>query len=356
MSDAFRTLLKKVGSGAHTSDTLSREEAATATRLMLQGEATPAQIGAFMIAHRIRRPEPVELAGMLDAYDQLGPALAPTKTSYLPTIFSMPYDGRSRTAPVSPLTTLILLAAKAPVVLHGGDRMPTKYGLPLIEIWQKLGLPLHLLNFDQAQQLFAATGFGFVYQPNHFPMAQTLVPYRDQIGKRPTIATVELMWSPCCGSHHLVMGFVHPPTEDRAQITYALREQSFYTTVKGLEGSCDLPRSRTAIIGLMNPGSTELERLLLHPRDFGLAGKDVSDLPVAELAVAIESALAGEITPLAQSAIWNGGFYLWRCGAADSIDAGLTLAKALLTDGKAQTALNDVKQAIASLTAIPVAP
>ena len=66
--DRFKQHLRKVGSGEHTSKGMSREEAADAMELMLQGEATPAQIGAFLIAHRIRRPEPQELTGMLDTY------------------------------------------------------------------------------------------------------------------------------------------------------------------------------------------------------------------------------------------------------------------------------------------------
>ena len=54
--ERFKQHLRKVGSGEHTSKGMSRDEAADAMELMLQGEATPAQIGAFLIAHRIRRP------------------------------------------------------------------------------------------------------------------------------------------------------------------------------------------------------------------------------------------------------------------------------------------------------------
>ena len=71
MSNEFRELLKKIGSGVHTSKNLSRQETAIAFKMMIEEEATPAQIGAFMIAHRIKRPTPEELAGILDAYDQL---------------------------------------------------------------------------------------------------------------------------------------------------------------------------------------------------------------------------------------------------------------------------------------------
>ena len=95
--ERFKNHLRKVGSGEHTSKGLSREEAAEALDLMLQQEATPAQIGAFLIAHRIRRPEPQELTGMLDTYRRLGPKLHSKVDQTPPVCFCMPFDGRSRT-------------------------------------------------------------------------------------------------------------------------------------------------------------------------------------------------------------------------------------------------------------------
>ena len=117
--ERFKSHLRKVGSGEHTSKGLSREEAAEALDLMLQQEATPAQIGAFLIAHRIRRPEPQELTGMLDTYRRLGPKLHSKTGSIAPVCFCMPFDGRKRTAPIYPLTALVLLASSQPVVLQG---------------------------------------------------------------------------------------------------------------------------------------------------------------------------------------------------------------------------------------------
>lgn len=209
MSNAFRELLKKVGSGTHTGKDLSRSEAEIATRMILLGEATPAQIGAFLIAHRIKRPTSEELAGMLDAYDKIGPKLgrmesgkeweqgdnffvspSPSKETKPITVLGTPYDGRDRTAPVTTLTALILAAAGVPVLMHGGDRIPTKYGIPLMEIWQKLGVDLSKLSLAKVQELLEKTGLGFIYLPQHFPEAQELVAYRDQIGKRPPIATM----------------------------------------------------------------------------------------------------------------------------------------------------------------------
>jgi anthranilate phosphoribosyltransferase len=349
MSNEFRELLRKVGSGPHTSENLSRSEAEIATRMILLQEATPAQIGAFMIAHRIKRPTGEELAGMLDAYDQLGPKLEAIAAPYPVTVFSIPYDGRSRTAPILPLTALILVTAGVPVILHGGDRMPTKEGLPLIELWNGLGVHWEKLSLAQAQQVLEATRFGFVYLPNHFPLAQEIVPYRDQIGKRPPFSTLELMWSPYAGETHLVSGFVHPPTENMFREAHAMRGLQYFTTVKGLEGSCDLPRDRTAIIGLNSPAQSAFERLHLVPREHGFAGKEIAIATPNELIASLQTVLQGKPSEMTQAAIWNGGFYLWRCGVCPDIQVGFSTAEALLSQGKvAQT----LKQIAATVDAV----
>lgn len=354
MSKAFRELLKKVGSGVHTSENLSRQEAADATRMMLTQEATPAQIGAFLISHRIKRPTGEELAGMLDAYDELSQKLQPISGHSIfgenvpVMVFCCPYDGRDRTSPVTPVTALILAAAGQPIVLHGGERTPTKYGIPLIEMWQGLGVDFSSLSFSQTQQIFQTTGLGFVYLPNHFPLAAALVPYRDQIGKRPPIATLELMWCPYAGNAHVVSGFVHPPTETMLREALALRGTTqHFTTVKGLEGSCDLPRDRTAIIGLGQPDFS-IERLLLHPRDYEMDGKEMPLDSETELIAQLRSVLKGEPSELMKAAVWNGGFYLWRCGICPTIESGLAEAEALLTQGKVAQKLQEMSKAVAS--------
>jgi anthranilate phosphoribosyltransferase len=332
----FRELLKKVGSGQHTKENLTRAEAAEATRMMLCQEATPAQIGAFMISHRIKRPTATELAGMLDAYDELGPKFQRETVLEKPIwVLGIPYDGRDRTAPITPITALILAASGIPVVMHGGDCMPTKYGVPTIELWQGLGIDFSQLSFDKTQELLEKTGLGFVYIPQHFPLAQDLVTYRDQIGKRPPAATLELIWSPCQRPIHQVAGYVHPPTEERFRDTFQLRGITNYTLVKGLEGSCDLPRDRTAIIVVSNPESPEgFEYLKLHPRDYGFAGGEVPLESTTELLSQLESVVQGKPSQLTPAAIWNGGFYLWRAGICDNLEAGLSQAEFLIKNGE----------------------
>lgn len=339
MSHTFREFLKKIGSGPHTGENLNRQEAAAAIGMILQQEATPAQIGAFLIAHRIKRPTGEELAGMLDAYEELGPQLRLSDPA--PIVLGCPYDGRSRMTPLVPITALLLATVGQPVLMHGGDKMPTKYGVPWIEIWQGLGIDWASLSLVQVQQVLETTGLGLVYLPNHFPLAADLVPYREQIGKRPPIATLELIWSPVVSDYHLVAGFVHPPTEKMFQDALALRGVSNFTTVKGLEGSCDLPRDRTAIIGIVKNG--EFQRLHLNPYEYDFGGKN-PPLPEtnAQLIEQMLCILQGKPSELMDSALWNGGFYLWHCGVCPDIETGFETAEKLLTSGKVKAKLEEV--------------
>lgn len=381
MSLEFRELLKKIGSGTHTGESLTRDESAIATRMMLLGEATPAQIGAFLISHRIKRPIGEELAGMLDIYDQLGPKLTPPNTPFtgnineeLPPpntplvrgeneeltpskrpfsgrtiVLGIPYDGRSRTAPISPLTALLLTTVGVPVIMHGGGRMPTKEGLPLIEVWQGLGVDWTKLSLSQVQTVFNTTYLGFVNLASHFPLAEHFVTYRHEIGKRVPFATMELIWAPYTGDAHIISGYVHPPTEIMFREALAIREFKAFTSIKGLEGSCDIPRDRTAIIGYNHPDDEypdNFERLLLHPRDYGFAGKEVPLESTSQLIEEMTGVLQGKKSELMLSAIWNGGFYLWHCGICSDLNQGLNKAETLLTNGEVYQKLEQIRQAV----------
>jgi anthranilate phosphoribosyltransferase len=314
---------------------------------MLQAEATPAQIGAFLIAHRIKRPTADELAGMLDSWQELGPQLQPVSSHQQRVrVFGIPYDGRSRTAPISPIISLLLTALGVPVILHGGGRLPTKYGIPLIELWQGLGVDWTALSLAQVQTVFATTGLGFVYTPNHFPQAHGLVTYRDQIGKRPPIATLELIWSPYAGDAHVIFGYVHPPTEKTALGAMALRQQPMQiSTIKGLEGSCDLPHDRTVIVGTQQLGG-ELQRILLHHQDYAVSNQNptLSDNLLPEL----KNVLAGQPSPLTETILWNGGFYLWHCGLAPDLLTGITKTQNLLQNGQVLEQLGNIQELLES--------
>ena len=338
--ERFKQHLRKIGSGEHTSKGLTREESAEALELMLQGEASPAQIGAFLIAHRIRRPEPQELTGMLDTYRKHGPVITSREGQIAPLCFGMPFDGRTRTAPIYPLTTLVLLACGQPVVLQGGDRMPIKYGVTAIDLFQSLGLDLRGLSLDTVQDGFHRHGFALIHQPDHFPLAETLITYREELGKRPPVASLELIWTPHHGQHLLVSGFVHPPTESRAWKALKLAEETDLLTVKGLEGGTDLPIGRACITARVRDG--EAERLILHPRDHGCHNADAEWTDVDTWCEQAQNALNG-LGPLSDALRWNAAAYLWFAGQTDSLEAGIEQARTVLETGRAADQLSQLQ-------------
>jgi anthranilate phosphoribosyltransferase len=324
----FKQLLRRIGSGEHTSRGLSREQAGEALALMLNGRVTPAQIGAFLIAHRIRRPEPQELAGMLDTYRALGPVLhGPVRP---PVCLGMPFDGRTRTAPIYPLTALVLAAAGQPVVLQGSGRMPVKYGVTAAELFACLGLDLRGLPLRSVQAGLEDHGLALLHQPDHFPLADSLIPYRDDLGKRPPVASLELLWTAHQGPHVLVSGFVHPPTEARAWEALHLAGERHIITVKGLEGSTDLPTSRACVTARVLDGASE--RRILHPRDAGCFAADAPWLGEESWTDAALAALTGQ-GPLATALIWNSGCHLWFAGLAGTLAEALERARGLIGEG-----------------------
>jgi len=321
----FRELIGKVGSGEHTSTGLDRDEAREAMQLMLSGALPGAQLAAFLIAHRIRRPTPLELAGMLEAYRSHGPVLQTPGRH--PLCFAVPYDGRSRTAPLLPLLALCLAASDQAVVLHGGNPMPVKYGITLAELFAALGIEWRGLPLAQLQQRLDRHGLALTHQPDHFAAAEQLVEVRDLIGKRPPVASLELLWTPHRGPHRLVSGFVHPPTEARAWEALAAVGETDILTIKGLEGSTDLPTTRAGITARLRAGA--VERLLLHPRDHGISAAEVpwSDLDAwRDQALA---ALCGE-GPLAEPLLWNLAAQLYLADRFADLAAALEQARALL--------------------------
>ncbi|MBW4529829.1 MAG: hypothetical protein KME02_03975 [Aphanothece saxicola GSE-SYN-MK-01-06B] len=324
----FRELVAALGSGERSGRALSRAEAGEALDLLLDGRCSDAQAGAFLIAHRLRRPEPQELAGLLDGYRQRGPRLSATPRRVLS--FGVPFDGRSRSAPLLPLVALLLVTAGVGVVLHGGGPMPVKYGFTTAEAMAALGLDRRGLPWAEVNRRFAAEGLALLHQPTHFPAAERLVPLREQIGKRPPIATLELLWSCHDGPHLQVSGFVHAPTERLARLALAATGQDELLLVKGLEGGVELPTNRVAIASHRRGGDSE--RLILRARDHGLGAPEVPLESVVQWQGQALDALAAS-GPLAAGLIWNGGFLLWRAGISESLQAGLTRAERLLEDG-----------------------
>lgn len=190
--------------------------------------------------------------------------------------------------------------------------MPVKYGFTTAEALAALDLDRRDLPWSAVNRHFAQEGLALLHQPAHFPAAERLVPLREQIGKRPPIATLELLWSCHPGPHLQVSGFVHAPTERLACEALAATGQDDLLLIKGREGGVELPTNRVAMASQRQAGAGgDSERLILRARDHGLGAPEVPLESLAQWQDQARDALA----------------------ASGALAAGLTLAERLLEDG-----------------------
>ena len=163
--------------------------------------------------------------------------------------------------------------------------------------------------------------------------------YREELGKRPPVASLELLWTPHQGDHLLVSGFVHPPTEARAWEALKQAGETDVLTVKGLEGGTDLPIGRACITARVRNGKAE--RLILHPRDHGCHDADVEWADDTTWAEQARNALQNK-GPLCDALRWNAGAYLWFAGCSESLEQGIQRAASVLQTGQAQAMLDQL--------------
>ena len=189
------------------------------------------------------------------------------------------------------------------------------------------------------QQGFDQHGFALIHQPDHFTIAESLITYREELGKRPPVASLELLWTPHQGDHLLVSGFVHPPTESRAWDALKQAGESNLVTVKGLEGGTDLPIGRACITATVKSG--DAVRKILHPRDHGCHEQDVEWSDLDNWSVEAKQALKNQ-GPLRCALRWNAGVYIWFSGRATSLEDGIQRAETLLNEGKALDVLDQL--------------
>ena len=219
--------------------------------------------------------------------------------------------------------------------------MPVKYGVTAMELFTALGLTLGGRSLAWLQESLERCQLALVHQPDHFPAAEALIPIREDIGKRPPLASLELLWTAHQGEHLLVSGFVHPPTETRAWQALRLAGETEVLTVKGLEGSTDLPVSRACVTG--RPTAEGDGRQILHPRDHGCYGEDPRWENLETWGADAFAALGGQ-GPLATPLIWNGGTYLWQAGQCPNQATGLERCRSLLLSGTVLRQLDSLRQ------------
>lgn len=326
---AFIPYVQAVGRGEKLKRDLTREEAREAMRLMLDGTATPAQIGAFLITQRVKGETADEIEGFVEAARTFCQQIRPRVPNLLD--LGVPYDGKARTPQLAPAIALIVAATGQPVVLHGAPGVPTKQGVTPAHVLEALGIPAEQAPEAVAHQL-ETLGIGYLHAPRFAPAWHALTPVRQQFGLRTALNTVEKLLNPANASR-CVAGFFHR--------NYLLRMRAAVHRlfpgswlVQGIEGSIECRAGRTT---RLYPADEAAEPLVVEAPRLGFATPDDTEVP-ADAAIHAEitrSILADRPSSSRDTALLTAGVLLYVSGRADRLADGVEQARAALADGKA---------------------
>ena len=323
MSEQVRTALAAVVEGA----TLSMDEARLAMGSVMDGEATPAQLAALLVALRMRGETVEELAGFASAMrERVLRVQAPEGTI---DVVGTGGDG-SGTFNISTAAAFVVASVGVPVAKHGNRAITSRSGSA--DVLEALGV-----RIDHSAESAAASlrehGFAFLFAPNFHPAMRHAGPTRREIGIRTSFNLIGPLTNPA-GARRALIGVGDPKVAARIAEVAAVLGTDRTLVVHGA-GVDELPLDGTGVIYDVENGTVDSREI--DASRLGLEGASTSALAggtAAENAAIVESIFAGHAGPRRDVVLLNAGAALVAAGTADDIAAGIEAARATLDAGK----------------------
>jgi anthranilate phosphoribosyltransferase len=309
---------------------LTEEEAAQAMRQIMDGGATPAQIGAFLIALHIKGETIEEITGCARVMREKATHIRAPYPNLIDTC-GTGGDG-SQTFNISTTTAFIVAGAGVPVAKHGNRAMSSRCGSA--DLLQALGVAIEL-NPDRAEACLAEVGITFLFAPLfHSAMKYALGPRRE-IGVRTIFNILGPLTNPA-GAKLQILGVSRKElTEPLARVLGKLGSTRA-VVVHGADGLDEITTTGETYITALDEG--KIASYTITPEQFGLQrtpmgsfiGGDAQDNAAITLAV-----LEGKQGPQRDVVLLNAAVALTVAGAVVDFKAGLELAAHAIDSGAA---------------------
>ena len=330
MTVEFRGLIGKVATGA----VLGRDEAATAFEQMMAGEATPSQMGALLMALRVRGETVDEITGAVTAMRaKMLPVEAP------PDAIDVVGTGgdASGSFNISTCAALIVAGAGVPVAKHGNRALSSRSGAA--DVLAALGVNIDL-NPQQIGHCIREAGIGFMFAPTHHPATKNVAPTRVELGTRTIFNLLGPLSNPAGVKRQMVGVFSKQWTEPLAQVLKNLGSERVWV-VHGSDGLDEVTTSGPTSISALDDGTvTNFE---ITPEEVGLRRVRPDELRGGDASVnaqAVEEVLEGKQTALRDVALLNAAAALVVAGKAKDLKSALALAVHSVDSGEAEGRLD----------------
>ena len=312
---------------------LTVEQAQEAMKEIMLGQATPAQIGAFLIGLKKKGETVEEVTALARVMREFSRRIHPKVDDYLLDTCGTGGD-RTKTFNVSTISSFVVAAAGVPVAKHGNRSFTCRCGSA--DVLEQLGLNLDM-DPEKVEQSIEQVGIGFMFSPNFHPAMKNVGSVRREIGVRTIFNILGPLTNPA-GANAQLIGVYDPDLlEPMARAAHNLGAKSVMT-VYGLDGVDEISLTgKTAIIQIQKDDIIIDE---IDPEDLGfkrtqsenLAGSDPENN--ARLATRI---LSGTITaddPRVQMVLANAAAGLVLSEKAQDLKEGIEIGTNLLKDGR----------------------
>ncbi len=318
---------------------LRPEEAAECVAEMADGQATPAQIAAFLTALRIRGESAEVLAAMAQVMrDRAIPVRAGEGA-----IDTCGTGGDSlKTVNASTIAALVVAAAGGKVAKHGNRSFTGHTGSA--DILEELGVRVDA-GPEVVERSIEETGFGFMLAPLYHPSMRNVSVVRREIGIRTAFNLIGPLTNPARVRRQAV-GVPSPqlvPVISEALRQLGLESAAVY---HGLVGIDEVSPCSPTEFAWLEEG--EVRRAVLRPDDFGLEPSDPSKLVVRSREEAVRRTkrlISGDVDrddPDAKLVVCNSSVALVVAGVADDLKYGAELAWDVLRSGRLMSVLRRV--------------
>src|SRR5215204_5494176 len=249
---------------------LSRAEARAAMDEIMRGEATPAQLGGFLVALRLKGETADEIAGCAEAMREHVLPVRPEREDLVDTA-GTGGDGAG-TFNISTAAALVAAAADAGVAKHGNRAVSSSSGSA--DVLEALGFDLELPP-ERITRSIDELGFGFLFAPTHHPAMRHAAPVRRELAARTVFNVLGPLTNPA-GARAQVVGVYAPelvPTIARVLADLGAR-RAF--VVHGADGIDELSPAGPNLVCEVVGG--RVRRREIDPLDLGVSRCDPVDL------------------------------------------------------------------------------
>jgi anthranilate phosphoribosyltransferase len=308
---------------------LTRAEARAVMDEIMRGEATPAQIGGFLIALRAKGETPEEITGCAEAMRDHVLAVRPRRDDLVDTA-GTGGDG-AHTINISTAAALVAAAAGAAVAKHGNRAVSSACGSA--DVLEALGFTLELEPQRIAKSI-DELGFGFLFAPSHHPAMRHAAAVRKELATRTVFNVLGPLTNPA-GARAQVVGVYSPElVRTIAEVLARLGARRAYV-VHGGGGIDELSPVGPNLVAEVVDGQV-LQRRLDPEAELGIPRCSVDELrggSPAENAEAIREVFAGKNGGRRDAILLNAAGAIAASGHAADLREGLEIARRTIDSG-----------------------